>query len=296
GFFPGDKVGVAASVAHRPQVPWYYVAGLTTNISSNTTNDFHYSFLRNWWAYQSLNDPPQLASFGGALEPLGEQHYNVLSPYNVDNQDTRVRFWDGQDHFLRDDISMLKGNHLLQFGGSYQHNFNWHERSDNGGTINFNAVYQLGDSLGAGLLQGDLSSTYPSGFGSSKTGWGRYVSSILGIVTDSQIAYTRSGANLALNPRGTLAVNRSTIPYYNPYYGEFSPRIAVAWNPRFESYSMFGKVFGHDSTVIRGGYGRIYGRLNGVNLVLVPLLAPGLIQPVNCQTALMDGTCAGSPR
>ena len=380
GFFPGDKVGVAASVAHRPQVPWYYVAGLTTNISSNTTNDFHYSFLRNWWAYQSLSDPPQLASLGGALEPLGEQHYNVLSPYNVDNQDTRVRFWDGQDHFLRDDISMLKGNHLLQFGGSYQHNFNWHERSDNGGTINFNAVYQLGDSLGAGLLQGDLSSTYPSGFGSSKTGWGRYVSSILGIVTDSQIAYTRSGANLALNPRGTLAVNRSTIPYYNayfsdtwhmkptftltyglgwtlemppvekdgnqvtlvdttgqqidamaylaqrkkaalagqvynpiigfslvgntanglkypynPYYGEFSPRIAVAWNPRFESDSMFGKVFGHDSTVIRGGYGRIYGRLNGVNLVLVPLLAPGLIQPVNCQTALMDGTCAGSP-
>ena len=43
-----------------------------------------------------------------------------------------------------------------------------------------------------------------------------------------------------------------------------------------------GKLFGHDNTVIRGGYGRIYGRLNGVDLVLVPLLGTGLIQPVQC--------------
>ena len=38
---------------------------------------------------------------------------------------------------------------------------------------------------------------------------------------------------------------------------------------------------GDDKTVIRGGYGRIYGRLNGVDLVLVPLLGTGLIQPVS---------------
>lgn len=379
GFFTGDKAGVASSVAARPQVPWYGVVGLTTNITSNTTNDFHYSFLRNYWAYQSQNDPPQLAGLGGALEPLGEQHYQVLSPYNVDNQDTRVRFWDGKDHFLRDDISMLHGNHLFQFGGSFQHNFNWHERSDNGGTINYNNVYQLGDALGAGLLQGQISEVKPAGFGSSSTGWGRYVSSVLGIVTDSQIAYTRSGSNLALNPPNTLAVNRSNIPYYNvyfsdswkikpsltltyglgwalemppveqngnqvtlvdasgqqidvqsylaqreksalqgqvynptvgfalvgntgnglkypydPFYGGFSPRAAVAWNPHFDSDSWFGKIFGEDKTVIRGGYGRIFGRLNGVDLVLVPLLAPGLIQPVNCTTAQMNGSCPAS--
>ena len=58
---------------------------------------------------------------------------------------------------------------------------------------------------------------------------------------------------------------------YNPFYGEFSPRIAAAWNPRFDRIRA-GQVFGHDSTVVRGGYGRIYGRLNGVDLVLVPLL------------------------
>ena len=67
---------------------------------------------------------------------------------------------------------------------------------------------------------------------------------------------------------------------YNPYYGEWSPRIAAAWD-----------MFGDGRTVIRGGYGRTYGRLNGVDLVLVPLLGTGLIQPVQCFNALSNGTC-----
>jgi hypothetical protein len=81
---------------------------------------------------------------------------------------------------------------------------------------------------------------------------------------------------------------------YNPFYGEFAPRVAGAWNPRFDSNSLMGRIFGHQDTVIRGGYGRIYGRLNGVDLVLVPLLAPGIIQPVQCVNNLMNGTCGAS--
>src|SRR5262249_17454615 len=55
-----------------------------------------------------------------------------------------------------------------------------------------------------------------------------------------------------------------------------------------------GKVLGSGKTVIRGGYARIFGRLNGVNLVLVPLLGPGLLQGVICQNPISNGTCAGS--
>ena len=79
---------------------------------------------------------------------------------------------------------------------------------------------------------------------------------------------------------------------YNPYYKSFSPRVAAAWNPSFDS-GLLGDVFGRNKTVVRGGYSILYGRLNGVGLVLVPLLGTGLIQAVQCFGPLMDGTCSG---
>jgi hypothetical protein len=382
GFFPGDKLGVPSSLSSRPQEPWYYVAGLTTDISSTTTNDFHYSYLRDFWAWGSHDAPPQLSGLGAALEPLGETA-SPLAPYNVDTQDVRTRFWDGQDNMFRDDVTSLHGNHLFQFGGTYERNYNFHQRSDNGGGINFDPVYRLGQSASSGInMKGfipvdpttgnpDVSSTY----------WTQDYSMVLGIPSITQIAYTRSGANLALNPAGTHAFDQSTIPFYNvyfsdtwhmkptftfnyglgwtlemppteangkiislvdqsgqlldeasyinqrkraalqgqvynpevgftlignsgrglsraynPYYGSFSPRLSAAWNPKFSS-GFLQKMFGENATVIRGGYGRIYGRLNGVDLVLVPLLGTGLIQAVQCFDPLNNAngnTCAGT--
>ena len=49
-------------------------------------------------------------------------------------------------------MTKLKGNHLIQFGGQYQHNFNYHQRSDNGNAINFTTTYQIGDSSGGGMI------------------------------------------------------------------------------------------------------------------------------------------------
>jgi Carboxypeptidase regulatory-like domain len=377
GFFPGDKLGVPASQSLAPQLPWYLVAGLTTNISSNTTNNFHYSFLRNWWSWHRTGDTIQLPGLEGALEPLGESKLQNLSPYNVNTQQTRTRFWDGHDQMFRDDVNMLKGNHLFAFGGTYQHNFNWHQRTDNGGGINYQPVYQLGTTSNAG---NGIDMTGFNAATTSASNWGRDYAATLGLVSIAQIAYTRSGSNLALNPPLTPAFDQSTIPYYNvyfsdtwhmkptftltygmgwtlemppvekngkqielvdqsnqlidvqsylhsreqaalqgsvfnptvgfnlvgntengrkypydPFYGSFSPRIAAAWSPHFESDSTMGKIFGAQDTVLRGGYGRIYGRLNGVDLVLVPLLGTGLIQPVQCIGALSDGTtCAGN--
>ena len=371
GFFPGDTLGTPSSLSVRPQQPWYYVAGLTTNITSHTTNDFHFSYLRNFWSWGNPGGVPQFSQLGGALEPLGESATQALIPYNVNTQSVRTRFWDGHDSFFRDDVSILKGNHLFTFGGAYQRNYDWHQRSDNGGGINYQPTYQLGESGGGGLV--DFSATTPAGV--TPTTWARNSSAILGIVTTSQIAYTRSGANLALNPPLTHAFDQSTIPYYNvyfsdswhmkpsftltyglgwtlempptekngkqielvdssgqqldtlsyikqresaalagqvfnppvgyalvgntgsgqkypydPFYGSFSPRIAAAWNPNY-SDGVLGKVFGGNKSVIRGGYSRVYGRLNGVDLVLVPLLGTGLIQAVQCRQNFMTGAC-----
>jgi Carboxypeptidase regulatory-like domain len=374
GAFAGDKIGQPASLSGNPVEPWYLVAGLTSNITNNTTNDIHYSYLRNWWAWNRKGDTIQgctlCAGLGGALEiESGQSKLQNLGPYNVNTQQTRTRFWDGKDQMVRDDLSMLKGNHLFQFGGSYQHNFNWHQRTDNGGGINYQPVYDLGNGSSGAMLGStfDICSSTTATIMTSSKKCNSLMAAALGVVSIAQIAYTRSGPNLALNPPLTPAFDQSTIPYYNvyfsdtwhmkptftltyglgwalemppveksgkqvevvdasdqpvdtlsylsarrraalngdvynpqlgfalvgntgagqkypynPFYGQFSPRIAAAWSPHFDSGSMMGKVFGHEDTVIRGGYGRQYGRLNGVDLVLVPLLGTGLIQPVQC--------------
>ena len=391
GFFPGDTKGVPASLSSDPAHPDMWAAGLTTNVTSNTTNDFHYSFLRNFWQWIRQGDTPQVAGLGGAIEIMsgqGQGAANDLGPYNVNTQQTRTRFWDGHDQMVRDDVSNLKGNHLLQFGATYQHNWNQHQRTDNGGGINYAPVYELGVGLSGSGLAGasDFSNFAPCSNTHLVNGspvpdisnCSALAAAALGIVSISQVAYTRAGASLALNPPLTPAEDTLTIPYFNsyfsdtwhmkptftltyglgwtleqppteatgkqdvlvdasdtqvsmsaylaqrkaaaligqvynpalgfalvhnvgdgsgrvydPYYGEFSPRIAVAWSPHFDTDSAMGKIFGHEDTVVRGGYGRIYGRLNGVDQALVPLLGVGPIQPVQCANNLFanGGSC-----
>src|SRR5580700_350266 len=375
GYFPGDKLGVPASVSSDPIQDWYGVLALTSNITNNTTNDLHYSWLRNWWAWERAGGPAQnctdCAGLGGALEIMsgeGDGQAQNLAPYNVNNQQIRTRFWDGHDQMLRDDLSMLKGNHLFTFGGIYEHNFDWHERNDGGGTVNEYPVYSLGDGT-TKALSSELPvcniQTVPGT--NDVANCDALTSAALGIVSIANQAFTRSGTSLTLNPPLTPAFDQSKIPYYNvyfsdtwhmkptftltyglgwalemppteengkqvelvdqaaepigisaylksreaaalagqvynpeigfaltgntaggqkypynPYYGEFSPRIAAAWSPHFDNDSMGGKIFGHQDTVIRGGYGRQYGRLNGVTQVLIPLLGLGLIQQTQC--------------
>src|SRR6266403_1660905 len=376
GLISGDKLGTPASVSSRPQVPWYLTAGLTTNITNSLTNDCNYSFLRNFWARGSAGQTPQIAGLAGALEPFGEQSKNVLAPVNLDTQNVRTRFWDGQDHMIRDDLSWAKGKHFLQFGGTYQRNWNYHQRTDNGGGINYQTVYWLGASVGStngmdmttGCGVGNTSSCTPADVSAST--WARLYGITLGIPGVTQIAYTRVGSQLSLNPPLTPAFDQSTIPFYNvyfsdswrvkptltfnyglgwtlemppveaqgkqisfvdqagqqvntvaylnarkaaalqgqvynpavgfalvgntdggdkypykPFYGSFSPRVAVAWNPNYDS-GILGSAFGHGKTVIRGGFGILYGRLNGVDMVLVPLLGTGLIQAGQCVSPL----------
>jgi len=93
---------------------------------------------------------------------------------------------------------------------------------------------------------------------------------------------------------GNAAGGQNKYPF-SPFYGGFSPHASIAWNPTFNG-GLGEKIFGKNNTVIRGGYGRIYGRLNGVDLMLVPLLGPGLLQAVACvgpTNATAGSTCGG---
>ncbi len=379
GAFAGDTFGTPTATAPRPQKPSFFVTGLTSNLTPNMINDFRFSYLRNFWQWGSNNDPTQIPGLGGAVE-IGGESTNALIPYNVNTQSTRQRFWDGQDAMYRDDITFIHGNHLFQFGGSYQRNFDYHERTDNGNGINDQVVYQITNS-GINFPGSTIPGTVPA---AQQTTYESLYSEVLGLVNLPQVAYSRAGSNLTLQPIGTPAFDQTIIPYYqeyfgdtwhlkpgftlsyslgytiemppyeingkqveqvdqngnlitttnyladrvsaalggstydpilgfetvrnvgaglkypyNPFYGEFSPRVSAAWNPKFSS-GILGRVFGDGKTVIRGGYGRIWGRLNGVNQVLVPLLGPGLLQPVTCSgavaafAAVNGNQCVGS--
>ncbi|TAN22109.1 MAG: carboxypeptidase regulatory-like domain-containing protein [Acidobacteria bacterium] len=377
GGIPGDTFGVPATSSQRPQLPSMWTAQFTTNISSNVTNTFNYSYLRNFWQWAgSYLKPTPLSGFpalGGALEVGGESS-NALIPYNVDTQAVRTRVWDGVGNTFKDDVSILHGNHLFQFGGRFTDQWDYHQRNDNGGGIMANTVYQV--TNGPGIRFDYLPTDF--GAGADKGTFNQYYAETLGMVSQPQTLYTRSGANLGLQPLGTPMFDNSYIPMYNvyfsdawhvrpsltvdfgagytvelppredhgkqvalvdaagspldvnnylasqeraalggqiynpkigwatvgnvggglkypyhPFYAGFSPRLALAWNPNIQG-GFLGAIFGGNKAVLRGGWSRIYGRLNGVDLVLVPLLGTGLGQPVECIGASGSGQCLGS--
>ena len=373
GVLPGDTLGQAAATAPRPQKANYLVAGLTTILTPELTNDFHFNFIRNYWSWATDGGTPQLPGLGSALE-IGGESSQALIPYNVDTQSTRQRAWDGHDQYYRDDLTRLHANHLLQFGGSYQRNFDYYTRNDNGVAVDASTVYQVGQGSGIGF-----SSAYePAGLPSSQvTNWSNLYGEVLGIVSQPQVMYTRSGSNLNLDTVGDPISIHAVVPSYNvyfsdswhvrptvtltyglgyaiemppyelqgkqvqfvdsadqpislesyleqkekaalagqaydptigfattpnvaggrkypfnPFYGEFSPRLAVAWNPSFGD-GILGHLFGPGKTVVRGGYSRIYGRLNGGRIVGSPVLGAGLEQVVQCVGASMNDQCLG---
>jgi hypothetical protein len=378
GGIVGGTRGTPTAVAPRPQQPSVWVTGLTYTISPTMTNNFVFNYTRTFWQWGSQNAPPQLPGLTGAVE-IGGESINALIPYNINTQNVRQRFWDGQDKLLRDDLTKIKGNHIIGFGGSYQRNFDYHQRTDNGNGINNALVYQV-NSSGINISSaGYIPSTVAS---SSASAWNTYYSEITGMVNQSQAAFTRTGSTLQLQPLGSAAFDKDVIPFYSvygydtwhlkksltlnygigwnlemppfelqgkqvmltdangaafntqdyianrqkaalagtpgaynptlgfalvgnvagggrkypydPYYKEFSPRASLAWQPHF-SDGVLGALLGDGKTVIRGGYARIWGRLNGVGLVLSPLLGVGLIQAVACNgPSKVTGTCAGS--
>ena len=363
GALPGDVKGQAVATTQRPELPSMWAAGLTSSLTANFTNDLHYSYLRNFWQWGgTTTSPQQIPGFAGlnaALE-IGGESTNALIPYNVNTQSVRTRFWDGIGNTFRDDMTLLKGNHILQFGGQYTHQWDYHQRNDNGGGIMAANV----DQIGAG--QGVSNSYIPADFAGSTGTYKTFYNEVLGIVSQPQTLYTRQGPTLALQPLGTPMFDQSNIPMYNayfsdswhvrpdltltyggsytvelppveqngkqvmlvdaagqpvntadylanterfamggqaynptlgfatvanvgggrkypynPFYGGFSPRASLAWNPNI-SGGILGSLLGGNKSVIRGGWARVYGRLNGVDQVLVPLLGTGLGQAIAC--------------
>jgi hypothetical protein len=80
---------------------------------------------------------------------------------------------------------------------------------------------------------------------------------------------------------------------YDPAYDSMAPRVAVAWTPEIAS-GFLGKLFGGKKSVLRGGYARLFDRLNGVHKAINPLQGLGFGQALQCLGPSRDGQCRGS--
>ena len=91
------------------------------------------------------------------------------------------------------------------------------------------------------------------------------------------------------------AVGKGSNYAFRPFYGQFGPRVSLAWNPTFND-GFLSTLFGRNSTVIRAGYARVFGRDLGINIVSTPVLGYGFLQPDSCiPTSPSSGlaTCVG---
>ena len=221
------------ATAPRVQKPSFWVLGLTSAITPTITNDFRWNYSRNYWQwFLTGGDAPQLPGLAGVVEIAGESA-NALIPYNVNTQNTRTRYWNGKDNLIKDDVTIIKGNHLIQVGGSYQRNNDTHSRTDNGQGINNSLTYQVTSS---NINFGNFA--YPTGVPTSQqTNFNTYYSYVLGMVSQSQLVYTRTGSNLALGPIGSSAVATSMIPYYNSYFADtwhIKPSVTLSYGLSYQ--------------------------------------------------------------
>jgi hypothetical protein len=81
---------------------------------------------------------------------------------------------------------------------------------------------------------------------------------------------------------------------FNVDYGDWAPRASIAWNPSFRD-GFLGKIVGDRKTVVRGGYGIAYDRVNTVQSVIIPMLGVGFAQTINVMSPLCNATGTGGP-
>jgi hypothetical protein len=79
---------------------------------------------------------------------------------------------------------------------------------------------------------------------------------------------------------------------FNIDWGDVAPRASVAWTPSFDS-GFLHRMTGNRKTVIRGGFGIVYDRINTVQSVIIPMLGVGFAQTISVGAPLCNAS--GTP-
>ncbi|HKR30372.1 MAG TPA: carboxypeptidase-like regulatory domain-containing protein [Terriglobales bacterium] len=236
GLLPGDVSGNPTSAASIPRQPRYFVTGLTGQLKPNITNQFNFSYLRDFWQWNTAGATPQNAGAAAALQIGGESQNSALVPMNVDTNSVRTRRWDGHNYEYRDDVSWLSGNHLFQFGGSAARSAVLFNRNDGQVSSLTQVVYQLTAANGVNIPGNNI----PAGLSAAQTAnWNNLYAAALGLVDAANILGTRN-AQLQPNPLGTPTDN-------DVRYDDYSLYLNDAWHIKPTLTLNFGLNWSYDT-------------------------------------------------
>ncbi|MBZ5497810.1 MAG: carboxypeptidase-like regulatory domain-containing protein [Acidobacteriia bacterium] len=213
GLLPGDKLGVPSSPAFIPRQPRYLVFGLTGRLTPRTVNEFAFSYLRDYWFWQTDGSRPQVPGTDSALNIAGNMNPLDLTVGLVRQREWRAHNWTWSDNF-----SWVKANHLLQIGGSLRRNAIQFWRDDAQSAV-AQRVYLL--TAGQGL---NIPSIYQPPICSSTvttnclpsnqtSNWNNFYAGVLGLTDRATLVATRD-ANFKINPLGAPL---GTDSHYNEY-------------------------------------------------------------------------------
>lgn len=219
GFVSGNSKGQAAATSLIPREPRYVVIGLTGAFTPMITSESNFSYLRDYWYWQTDSARPQVS---GAVAALSLP--NDMTPTNLAVGSIRQREWRGHHYTFSENMAWIMGTHLLQFGGSYRRNAIQFWRDDQqsalvapmyfltaGNGINISASYRppaCSTSVTANCLPSAQTSTWNS----------LYVAS-LGM-TDRAIQVGTRDGKLNANPIGTPAAVDKHYPEVSLYLND----------------------------------------------------------------------------
>ena len=221
GLVSGNQKGQAASTAEIPREPRYVVLGLTGQITPMVTSETNFSYLRDYWYWKTDSARPQLSGIAAALNLP-----NDMTPTNLAVGSIRQREWRGHHYTFNENMSWVKGNHLLQFGGSYRRNAIQFFRDDQQSALTV-PMYFI--TAGSGL---NIPTNYrPPSCSSTVTTnclpsaqvstWNNLYAASLGLMDRAVQVGTRDGS-LNANPLGTP-------PRVDKHYPEYSLYLNDSW-------------------------------------------------------------------
>jgi len=231
GLLPGHTLGDAASVTSTPIHPRYVVAALTGQITPRLTNEFRFAYLRDYWFMQRPDPFPQVPSTNVAIQVAGNSGYGGLvdEPIDVHTQRARTQAIKSRIPQFIDNVTWIKGNHTLLFGGSYRRNYNWQYRNDKVVGSLTALVAELDDASFIEIPAANRPATCaPTAvppittnclLSGDVTSWNRFYAGLLGMIDNVGVMIVRAG-DLTPLPIGAYLSADITLDAYEVYFND----------------------------------------------------------------------------